>query len=361
MNRLIQKFSSFFLLGSFLSLGCAEFSSATTTTPSNSVEDCLTSMVLTADIKLTIEQLQVFCSNLVNNSSNKNEISAESTQSNTVEDHPIDQSLLQSRLQMEALNRSNRFILTPHKRNFFMPAVYHDEPNTAPFIEANSPLSELDNTEAEIQLSIKILMRENIFGNNGHLYFAYTNHSFWQLYSKEDSAPFRGTDHEPEAFLSFTNDREFWGIKNTVNEIGINHQSNGQGGLLSRSWNRIILRSVFEIDKFVLGVSPYYRLKESDKKDPLDKDGDDNPDIVDYMGHYELIGSYKFDNSILAVTTRNIFEQTNHATYDVSYTFPISKNIRGMVRYFNGYGYSLIDYNAKQEAIGIGILFTDWY
>lgn len=320
-----------------------------------SVENCVSTKALTADAQMTLSQLRALCEQIAK------EGSLEEVKSPIIEEVISNESagVLQTRIVSEALNRSSRFVLTPHRRNFFIPAVYHREPNTEPYVIAGSNLQHLRHTEAELQLSVKILMRENIFNGNGHLYFAYTNYSLWQLYSEKDSAPFRGTDHTPEAFISFYNDWNIWGFKNTLNSIGFAHQSNGQGGTLSRSWNRIFAQSIFERDNLVLAFTPYYRIPESKKKDPFDKNGDDNPDLVDYLGHLEVSASYKFDNKILSLTTRNIVENTNRATFDLSFSFPISTNIRGVARYFNGYGYSLIDYNSKQEAFGVGILFTD--
>src|SRR5690606_36309431 len=113
--------------------------------------------------------------------------------------------LLKKRMTLEALNRSNRFTLTPHRRNYFFPVSYTRHPNAVPYRNNDSEsLSTLSKTEAEFQLSIKILIREDIFGDHGHIYLGYTNHSLWQVYNDTDSAPFRSTAHQPEFFLSFT-------------------------------------------------------------------------------------------------------------------------------------------------------------
>jgi phospholipase A1 len=48
---------------------------------------------------------------------------------------------------------------------------------------------------------------------------------------------------------------------------------------------------------------------------------------------------------------------------DWSFPFPFIHNerISGYIQYFNGYGESLLDYNANVNRIGFGIMLTDWY
>ncbi len=265
---------------------------------------------------------------------------------------------LTTRIKMEQLNRANRFLLTPHKRNYFLPFSYHYNPNEAPYAGMNTSLESLKSLEAELQLSLKVLVRENIFGDNGHLSIAYTNHAFWQVYSELDSAPFRETNHEPELILSFTSNWQMLGVRNLVNEIILNHQSNGQGGSLSRSWNRLMLRSVFERGRWAFMFSPWYRFSESPQRYPGDPDGDDNPDIIDYMGYYEFNAAYKRRDNILSVMLRNNFEK-GHNTIEAGWSFPLSANLRGYLRYFDGYGYSLIDYNDRQRVWSLGVAFAD--
>lgn len=110
---------------------------------------------------------------------------------------------------------------------------------------------------------------------------AYTNRSFWQVYNSEQSAPFRDTNHEPEFWTQFRPDWKILGLTNSVNQLGINHQSNGRGGVLSRSWDRVFANFVFERDNFALSIKPWYRIEE-------DEADDNNPDIEDFLGHGEI-------------------------------------------------------------------------
>ncbi len=359
------------------------------------MQKCMETTVSRADESMTIKALKEACSLLLqqgnNTDANENAIATDvNTEDTTPQEHtknalnsekipqlentPVSTTgakknnvattqahLLKDRLAMEALNRSNRFILTPHKRNFLLPVSYSSAPDSDPYRNTDPTFTDLNHTEAELQLSVKILLRENIFDKNGHLYLGYTNHAMWQVYNRRVSAPFRETDHQPELILSFTNDWEIFGFRNAVNEAIINHQSNGQTGLLSRSWNRIMFTSVFEKGDFALTFNPWYRLPESKQEYPGDPRGDDNPDINKYMGHFELSGAYKYNSDIFSVQIRNNLHSENYGAVELGWTFPVTKTMRGFIDYFDGYGHSLIDYNSHQRIVGLGIIFTDLF
>ena len=336
---------------------------------------CLEKSVLTADKSMTVRNLEEACAILLSQSASAaTEKKPENTpvvESNIVKGTDIQNSprMLNDRGLVEALNRSNRFVLTPHKRNYILPLSYSDSPNTDPYQQSASDdksdegfaFSDLKHAEFEFQLSIKILIRENLFNENGHLYLGYTNHSLWQVYNRETSAPFRETNHQPELLLQFTNDFEIFGFRNVINEFSLNHQSNGQSGLLSRSWNRVMFNSVFEGDNFSFSINPWYRLPESKARYPGDPNGDDNPDITYYMGNFEFTGAYRYKANIFSLELRNNLKINERGSAEVAWTFPISSTMRGYLNYFEGYGHSLIDYNDRQRVVGVGITFTDLF
>jgi phospholipase A1 len=244
-----------------------------------------------------------------------------------------------------------------HRPNYFLPGVYNDDGySSEPYQQQfGDPSLQFDDFEAQFQISLKVPLGVGLF-KAFDVYAAYTNRSFWQVYNSEISSPFRDTNHEPEAWLQFAPEREFFGFKNLTSSIGIVHQSNGRGGVLSRSWNRAYANFVFDRGNFAFGIKPWFRISE-------DADDDDNPDITDYLGHYELRVGYKRDNHVFSVMSRNNIESGfSGGAVELGWSFPLWKYpyLKGYIQYFRGYGESLIDYNQRVNRNGIGISLTDW-
>jgi phospholipase A1 len=263
-----------------------------------------------------------------------------------VTEHSV--SLVERRIHEEKKTRSNPFVLSPHKQNYVLLASYNDKPNYEAY---NMPSSEFDRIEMKFQLSFKMPVVESLFDTRADLYAAYTSLSFWQAFNREISSPFRETVHEPELFLAIPNDWSLFGWRNVLQQYGVVHQSNGQGGFLSRSWNRVYANFIFEKDNFLVGIKPWYRIPE---------DNDDNPDIDDFVGRYELQGIYKRESQTFSLMLRNLFDAENRDTMQLDWSFPIHGRWRGYLQYFNGYGESMIDYNAKSHRLGFGLQLTDW-
>jgi phospholipase A1 len=266
-----------------------------------------------------------------------------------------DDSAIDQRLADEDAVESNAFGIVPHKPNYLIASYNFLDPNVAPFREAYPDSNaNLDDAELKFQISFKFPIVRNIFGDNGDLYFAYTNRSFWQVFNDDLSSPFRDYNHEPEAWIAFDNDWEFFGLKNRLFSIGAVHQSNGQAGVLSRSWNRIFANFIFEKENFYFSIKPWIRISESE-------DEDDNPDITDYMGNFEFQGVYKYRKQNFGLMVRNNLRTShNRGAFQLDWSFPLHEQLRGYVQWFYGYGESLLDYNHKVNAVGVGVKLTDW-
>ena len=115
----------------------------------------------------------------------------------------------------------------------------------------------------------------------------------------------------------------------------------------------------FAKDNYLISFRPWYRLPEEDKEYEGDPDGDDNPDIYKYMGYFELMGTWEQNDYEFSLMLRNNLNSPNYGAVRFDASFPLWGRVRGLVQYFNGYGESLIDYNHRNERIGIGILLTD--
>lgn len=269
-------------------------------------------------------------------------------------------SLVDERIKDELATSELPFVITPHKVNYILPITYNSTPNEEPFkeeIEKHS--AEIDNMEAKFQISFKFPLMYNVFGDNGHLFFAYTNQSYWQVYNKEVSSPFRETNHEPEVFMMFNNDWKIGPLTNSLWGIGAVHQSNGQSGDLSRSWNRIYGTMVFDDGPLALAAKVWWRIPEDEKETPSSSRGDDNPDILDYMGNFEIQAIYGLEEHRFSLLLRNNLEKPNYGAVEFTWSYPIMGTLRVYAQYFNGYGESLIDYNSHTNRFGIGVSIND--
>lgn len=261
--------------------------------------------------------------------------------------------LFQQRVDKEAVTVDNPFVLTPHKPNYFLPIAYTSNPNDRAFL-GDDETESLQSVEFKFQLSVKFPVVYDVVGRNSSLWFAYTQQAFWQAYNSDISAPFRDTNHEPEVFIVDKPKNGFLGIKPNYISYGFSHQSNGQSGDLSRSWNRFYVDFLFEKGNTAFSFKPWYRIPES-------SDNDDNPNIERYYGYGELSVIHIIDDySIDFILRNNLKTSDNKGAFQVGFNFPLWGKTRGYIQYFNGYGQSLLDYNHKTQSLGIGIMLTNW-
>lgn len=267
------------------------------------------------------------------------------------------------RVKAERADAFNPYVITAHKHNFLIPFSYTSSVNESAFeSEVGDSSGNLlyKPYEVNFQISLKSQVNQsNLLFEGDALYFGITLESWWQLYNSKLSSPFRETNYQPEIFY---NAPLLWGPfgGTTAVTFGLEHQSNGRLAELSRSWNRVYAELMYGRGSFVASLRPWYRLPEKAKSNPRDAEGDDNPDILDYVGYAQLGLGWKNDKYELATLIRGN-TTTRKGAIDTTITFPLSGNFRGVVQYFNGYGDSLIDYNRFQQRLGFGVALTNLF
>lgn len=255
----------------------------------------------------------------------------------------------------ESVNEAvaNPFALSQHRLNYILPFTYVSDPNTLSASGLNT--ENVDHMEAKYQISVKLPIYQESASSSG-LYMGFTAVSYWQVYNSEASKPFRETNYEPELFYAWRNQLTFAGFKFNQIRLGLSHQSNGQSGLRSRSWNRLFASAMLSDDDSFYHIKAWYRIKEDKKEDPFDSSGDDNPDITTFMGHTEFGYGTKLGKfNIIALVRNNLKTSDNKGSVELNLSYPISTRYDFLLQYFNGYGDSLVDYNRHQERIGVGI------
>ena len=260
-------------------------------------------------------------------------------------------SALSRHWELDEADKRGTFRFRPHNENYLLLANLNPAPNGAPFRPANplSSRSEIGPRHAELafQLGFKTKLVEHMAGSRGDLWFGYTQQSYWQAYNAPASRPFRETNYQPELMAVLPLDLALGDLRVRFVNIGLVHQSNGQSGAQSRSWNRLYAQLGMEHGALAFSARLWRRLDRSED--------DDNPDILDYMGHGDVSASWRRDGHIVSLTARRNFN-TRHGALQAGWAFPLAAGLKGYVQLFSGYGQSLIDYNYAQKTLGLGLL-----
>lgn len=201
---------------------------------------------------------------------------------------------------------------------------------------------------AQSEMEFQISAKQQLFGLP--LYFGYTQKSYWQAYHSAASSPFRETNYNPEIFYRTQQHEGALGPWRL--DIGFEHESNGQSGLLSRSWNRAYIMAYLPARTRLWHLKVWYRIPENIATD-------DNPNIHNYYGWSELGYKVKFagEHMIHLMLRGNLM--TGKGGTGLNYSAPIYSNEQHLVlRLWHGYGESLIDHEKLITRIGIGIIFA---
>jgi len=241
--------------------------------------------------------------------------------------------------------------LSLHEPTYFLPAYYTFSPARDVYANTLPGGQGLNQMEVKFQLSFKFALASG--GVLRHVYAAYTQTSFWQLY--RDSAFFRETNYQPEALIV---PDERWALGRgwdlSVAASPYVHQSNGRGGSLERSWDRTSADAIFEradgdggggwkadLKAWIVWRDPAYRRY--------------NDDLARYLGYGRQTFEYHRGPWELSVAFRNQLESGfRRGSVEADLRRAIGDYWDAYVQWFNGYGQSLIEYNRATNAVGAG-------
>jgi phospholipase A1/A2 len=272
-----------------------------------------------------------------------------------------EQSVIERRMVSEIRSSLEPFSLLPHRPNYLLPLSYQRRRQ-----DSQATASAYEPLESHFQISFKFPLTKPLLGGQVLPFFGYTNRSWWQVYDAERSRPFREYNHEAELFaLIPASGLKLLGWEHRMSMVGFSHQSNGRDVPRSRSWNRLTGEVYFDHSRHTWGaLKAWYRIPEKDKLDPTDTKGDDNPDILKYMGNFELrVGHALPGSHNLSLMARQSFKKNGKGALQLDWSHPVrySPGLRWYASVFSGYGDSLIDYNHKVTRAGLGIMLKDWF
>lgn len=316
----------------FLAFVCMHSGSVALAMP-EAMGECLLAHIETADGGVTVDELTNACIAEIGAASDPAELTSGNQR----------QSAVEIRRAADFEVRSQRFTISTHRPNYFL-YTYNNAPNNALY---GVPEGSLDEEEIKFQVSFQMPLATGLFGGNTDLLFGYTGTAWWQLFNKPADNPFRETNYEPEVFFRNYSQANVLGLDFTSWEFGINHQSNGQTGALSRGWDRLIGSTAVELtDDLVVGVRAWHILRRQDT----------NADLYRYMGYGDIGVGWVPNRHTFTALYRPATE--GHAV-QLTWSYPISRYLRVYAQYWNGYGESLIDYNVRTKRWGIGLSLSD--
>lgn len=220
-----------------------------------------------------------------------------------------------------------------------------------------------DEPGAKFQLSFKYRLfgdaadRPEITRNS--VQFAYTQRSLWDL--EGESSPFQDTSYMPEVFFEHLTPDNPEGIRWLTwlgLQAGYKHESNGRGGLDSRSMNTVFVRSAL-----ALGDLEGWRVILEPRVFTYISDMDDNPDMKRYRGYGEMRVIVGKNDDFELVAAGRLGSDRRRPTVQLDLTLPLRIKFGdfasyALIQYFHGYGESLLNYQQETESIRAGFSFV---
>jgi outer membrane phospholipase A len=229
-----------------------------------------------------------------------------------------------------------------------------------PNIQAYQPMYLLvgaNPEESKLQFSFKYSFFEPAslgerFKWTRGLNFGYTQTSFWDL--KSSSKPFQDTSYKPELFYLSPSIGSPSSQSRLFIQGGFEHESNGRGGVESRSTNYIYVKPIF----IWYNPATQVGLQVAPKIWTYVGNSNLNPDLPDYRGYFDLeLKVGKADSFVLGSNLRWAREG---ASVQLDLTYPLHflfKNLEIYLhaQYANTIAESMINYRQRTEAFRLGV------
>ncbi len=213
-----------------------------------------------------------------------------------------------------------------------------------------------ENSNVKFQLSISQRLTKSVLPWGTYLYLFYTQRVIWNV--MERSFPMRDLNFNPGIGLAkplFVKGRFIGKLT-----LQAEHESNGRDGIESRSWNRVSLGANILIDPNFIVHGKFWI--------PF-IDGENNKDLLDYMGIYQVGTQVMSPNRRwgvgITLVKRRGWAMNYNTIIEFSYRLFKRDNQYLFLQYYNGYGEYMLDYNKFQSVLRVGFvikprLFSDY-
>ena len=188
------------------------------------------------------------------------------------------------------------------------------------------------------------------------LHLGYTQTSFWDL--KSDSAPFDDTSYKPELFWLSQNFLQYERglLKGVFLQSGLQHESNGRGGDLSRSTNYLYIKPIFVFydndSRLGLELSPKIWVY-------VNNEDETNADLPDYRGYFDLGAKFGLAESFEVGSQFRWADEGMSFQFDFSYPlnnlFGDALDIYFYAQYTNALAESLLDFEDRTQSFRLGL------
>ncbi|MBI3530677.1 MAG: phospholipase A [Betaproteobacteria bacterium] len=193
--------------------------------------------------------------------------------------------------------------------------------------------------DAKFQLSLKVRLFSDFF-------VSYSQTNVWDL--GKPSAPFHDTSHRP-AFFYYKPDLVTPSFGTVGLAAGIEHESNGKGGVDSRS-----MWIGFVQPQLRVGPDDDYHWRIAPKLYGYITKEENNSDIAKYRGYGDFAVVYRHDRAWEFGVTARVGKDFDKGSAQLDISYPIERIFSGVPGYFygqmfTGYGETLLDYNVRRN------------